>query len=137
MIEVAKQFTFHAAHQLPHHAGECSRFHGHSYKLELVLRGIPYEVKPDWPRSSEGMLLDFNEIKSFYRSYIEPLVEHQNLNKTLADIVPVTTCECMTEWIARLAYDHFVLGEHRMNSCRVTLWETPTSYARVEKAREA
>ena len=32
-MEIFKEFTFEAAHQLPWHAGKCAGLHGHGYRL--------------------------------------------------------------------------------------------------------
>ncbi len=36
---LTKTFHFEAAHHLPGHRGKCARLHGHSYRLEVTLRG--------------------------------------------------------------------------------------------------
>ena len=46
MIETFKQFTFEAAHRLPPY----STLHGHSFAVEIVLKGEPHPVF-GWPAS--------------------------------------------------------------------------------------
>ncbi len=126
---IAKQFTFHAAHQLPNHDGACARVHGHTYKVEVAIVG---EVKRPCGDSDEGMVLDFGILKDVYKEDVEPLVEHQFLNETLKGVVPetdgtpLTTAENLADWIAR------VYGNNLGQEVVVTVWETPTSYARVQ-----
>lgn len=128
---VSKQFSFHAAHQLPNHNGQCRRLHGHTYQLELMVRGITKPVRPEDPRSDEGMVLDFSELKAIYKDRIEPLVEHQCLNETLSHL-PVTTCEQIAWWIHSVFHDALTQRADEfggISDVGVRLWETPTSYA--------
>lgn len=148
IVTVGKQFTFHAAHQLPHHNGLCKDLHGHTYKLEVTITG---KVNEPHGGSDEGMVIDFADIKLAYGKLIEPLVEHKFLNETLFDKIPstliddplagtlpcaLTTCENIARWIHKVLsaelLDQSAAGEQFV---RVTLWETPTSFARVPADR--
>jgi len=59
---------FSAAHHLPRHVGACRNLHGHTWKVEVWLKG---EV------NTNGMLVDFGEVKA-----IIDLFDHSNLNDT-------------------------------------------------------
>jgi 6-pyruvoyltetrahydropterin/6-carboxytetrahydropterin synthase len=156
LATIAKQFTFHAAHRLPHHDGLCKNLHGHSYTLEVLVTG---PVKPANRDADEGMVLDFGIIKEVYKFCIEPHLEHRYLNESLAGHnwadgtpwvpwtyrepppytgdsprEPLTTCENLATWIQRM-FDQEIphvkdSGLHDRKIC-VRLWETPTSYAEV------
>lgn len=130
LTRVAKEFDFHAAHVLPNHDGQCSRRHGHTYKLRVVVEGRPQDVDTS---SSEGMVIDFAVLKDIYKAEIEPFVEHQDLNETLVatGLVLVTTCEFMVEWIASRFYDEIGKRQLGVRLVEVRLYETPTSYAEV------
>jgi 6-pyruvoyltetrahydropterin/6-carboxytetrahydropterin synthase len=122
--EITKRFDFHAAHQIPNHKGQCSRLHGHTYFLEVTVRG---EVKLKTVHSTEsdyGMVLDFDVLKKIYKERIEPKVEHQYLNETLG--LPVTTAECIAAW----CWDEYRAGG--ITPHRIRLYETPTSFAEVK-----
>lgn len=148
---VAKQFTFHAAHRLPNHDGLCKGEHGHSYMLEVAVTGRVNQpttpVAPEDHDPDEGMVIDFKNIKEIYKEYIESLVEHKDLNVTMDGLVPqtwdvdrgervpLTTCENIAMWIWRV-YDRILVKEYEaVDFVRVTLWETPTSFARVPADR--
>jgi 6-pyruvoyltetrahydropterin/6-carboxytetrahydropterin synthase len=60
------------AHFLPGHP-KCGQLHGHTYRIELVIEG---EKGPD------GMVLDFDEIKSGLRAVIREY-DHRSLNDFL------------------------------------------------------
>lgn len=123
---VCKQFKFHAAHVLPNHDGQCRNLHGHSYKLEVFARG---PIRPSDGSSSEGMVVDFSRLKEVYRKHIEPHVEHQYLNDTLAGI-DVTTAESIAGWMFAIFKSEFVPAQG-VRITHVRVWETDTSYAEV------
>lgn len=120
---VCKEFDFHAAHVLPNHDGQCSRLHGHTYKVQVFACG---DLISDKESPKYGMVLDFSDLKKIYKEEIEPLVEHQYLNETLKDLVPVTTAEQVAHWIYK------VFKKHCPQLVKVRLYETPTSYAEVK-----
>lgn len=108
-MRIAKQFSFDAAHVLPDHPGKCSRLHGHTYKLEIMLEG---EIQEN------GMVFDFFELKQIVNEKILERLDHQFLN----DIIMPSTVEKITVWIWDELKPHLPLFQ-------ITLWETPTSFA--------
>ena len=131
-VRVAKEFQFHAAHVLPNHDGACARLHGHTYRLRVVVVGLPRPVHPAGLDPEEGMVVDFSVLKDIYQRRVEPLVEHQQLHETLKGLVPVTTCEEMARWLFIVFQGELFKRDLELDS--VTLWETPTSYAEVRGA---
>lgn len=115
---IGKTFRFEAAHQLPEHDGKCARPHGHSYQVELTLAGEPVDYG-----AKTGMVRDFGDLSSIWREHLEPLLDHRDLNVTLA-VLDATTAERIAEWI------HGVFSD-RLGSTveRVRVWETATSWA--------
>lgn len=120
MFEIAKTFQFHAAHQLLNHDGECARPHGHTYRLELVMRG---DLTPQGHGPDEGMVTDFDHVKQLYRRELEPHLEHQDLNDTLGPLIGPTTAENIARWVFNTARPTLP-SLHSVN-----VWETPTSRA--------
>lgn len=118
---IAKQFTFHAAHVIPHHQGKCARPHGHTYKVEVLLRG---EIQEDGPEA--GMVLDFDVVKQIWTDELEPLLDHRDLNETLvaSGEIPHSTAEHLARWILMRFQE--LIGPRAI---AVRCWETPTSYA--------
>lgn len=66
---VAKDFKWEAAHRLPWHKGKCKHLHGHSYRMTVELEGNT---------NSDGLVIDFNDIKSMIEPHILEL-DHTTL----------------------------------------------------------
>lgn len=94
-MDVFREFGFEAAHRLPHvpEGHKCGRLHGHSYRVEVRIRG---EVDP-----ASGMVLDFAEIKAAFAPVNDQL-DHRYLNEVEGLDNP--TAENLARWIwTRLA----------------------------------
>ncbi|MDC0598962.1 6-carboxytetrahydropterin synthase QueD [Gammaproteobacteria bacterium] len=72
-MEIYKEFTFEAAHRLPNvpENHQCSRLHGHSFKIEVHVSG---QVDKHL-----GWVMDFAEIKTAVKPIIAKL-DHYYLN---------------------------------------------------------
>ena len=146
---VCKQFTFHAAHRLDHHEGQCKDLHGHSYKLEIAVKGPRKQWVSGYPAPDEGMVVDFDLLKEFYKSEIEPDFEHKYLNESVAPQMAAMGCfrvkpgyqvQTTAENLARYVWQvlHSYLGSDALADkfegvevAFIRLWETPTSYVEV------
>lgn len=71
MIEISQEFGFDAAHYLPVGAEENRRVHGHSFYVEVTLRGEP---------CTSGILREFGEIDAALK-IIRANLDHQMLNE--------------------------------------------------------
>jgi 6-pyruvoyltetrahydropterin/6-carboxytetrahydropterin synthase len=118
---IYKRFIFEAAHQLPFHKGKCSREHGHSYVLEVGVKG--YVRDPYDEVSNAGMVRDFQDISDVVKPLIEEFLDHQNLNKSLP--IPVTTAEMIATWI----YGELI--SRGLEAPSVRLGETASSFVEV------
>lgn len=72
-IEISKDFTFEAAHSLPHlpHFHKCHNLHGHSYKVRVTCGG---EIDPVF-----GWVLDYADISAAMRPILKA-VDHTNID---------------------------------------------------------
>lgn len=71
MIELTQEFGFDAAHHLGEGAAENRRLHGHSFYVEVTLRGEPDAIT--------GQLRDFGQVKDALDKVRETL-DHRLLN---------------------------------------------------------
>ena len=71
MIEITQEIVFDAAHSLGTGAPENRRVHGHSFYVDVTLRG---EASP-----VTGMLREFDEVKSVLAAIVREL-DHRMLN---------------------------------------------------------
>ncbi|EOM3220843.1 TPA: 6-carboxytetrahydropterin synthase QueD [Escherichia coli] len=85
-----KDFTFEAAHRLPHvpEGHKCGRLHGHSFMVLLEITG---EVDPH-----TGWIIDFAELKAAFKPTYERL-DHHYLNDIPGLENP--TSEVLAKWI--------------------------------------
>lgn len=119
---ITKIFRFEAAHDLPGHRGKCARLHGHSYRLEVTLRG-PIRDVPG--QSDHGMVMDFEDLSRVVRSSILERLDHFTLNEATGIH---TTAENLVHWM----WDVLVAaGLPESLLYRIRLWETDTSFAEI------
>jgi 6-pyruvoyltetrahydropterin/6-carboxytetrahydropterin synthase len=122
---LTKEFRFEAAHSLPGHLGKCSRLHGHSYCLEVTLRG---PIKESHGQSDHGMVMDFEHLSRIVRNSILERLDHYNLNEVTGIH---TTAENLAHWI----WDTLItagLSEELLY--RIRIWETESSSVEITKA---
>lgn len=89
-MEIFREFTFEAAHRLPHvpEGHKCGRLHGHSYRATVTIRG---DVDPD-----RGWVMDFAEVKVAMEPVVGAL-DHTYLNDIAGLANP--TSENVAQWI--------------------------------------
>lgn len=122
---VTKTFSFEAAHHLPGHRGKCARLHGHSYRVEVAVRG-PIKEVPD--QSDSGMVIDFEDLSQIVRNAIIERLDHRDLNEVTG---LRTTAENLAHWM----WDTLTTaGLSEPLLYRIRLWETQSSYVEITQA---
>ncbi|MFO7152118.1 MAG: 6-carboxytetrahydropterin synthase QueD [Bacillota bacterium] len=109
---LVKEFKFDAAHNLISYKGKCERLHGHTYRLVVVLEGVPDE---------EGMVMDFLELKNIVNEKVLSKLDHSYIN----DIIEQPSAENIAVWVWRQLEESV-----KRENCRlyeVQVWETETS----------
>ncbi|MCF6097259.1 6-carboxytetrahydropterin synthase QueD [Thermovorax subterraneus] len=109
---LVKEFKFDAAHNLVSYKGKCEKLHGHTYRLVVVLDGVP---------DREGMIMDFLELKEIVGEKVLKKLDHSYIN----DILKQPSAENIAVWV----WQQLEEGVRREN-CRlyeVQVWETETS----------
>ncbi|HEY7348210.1 MAG TPA: 6-carboxytetrahydropterin synthase QueD [Ktedonobacterales bacterium] len=111
-MEIFKEFTFEAAHRLPHVPADhkCARLHGHSFRIELHVRGA---VDP-----ATGWIMDFADIKRAFQPLYDQL-DHNYLNEIEGLANP--TSEHLARWVWQRLHPALP------GLCRVVVHETCTS----------
>jgi 6-pyruvoyltetrahydropterin/6-carboxytetrahydropterin synthase len=89
-MEIFKEFTFEAAHRLPHvPAGhKCARLHGHSYRVRIHVSGA---IDP-----ATGWVQDFADLTEAWKP-LHAVLDHYYLNEVSGLENP--TSENLASWI--------------------------------------
>jgi 6-pyruvoyltetrahydropterin/6-carboxytetrahydropterin synthase len=143
-FQVRKEVQLDMAHRVPNHKSKCRNLHGHRYKVEAVFSG-PLEENG----SSEGMVIDFGDIKNWMMATIHNPYDHGSMfwdqdpageslsilgsmngwNMHFVEFIP--TAENLAKfWYDRLdAYIGAMDRQRGMCLDYVRVFETPTSVA--------
>lgn len=121
IIEVTKEFTFDSCHQLKAYVGPCERLHGHTYKLQVTIEGVP---------DARGMVLDFKDLKASVNTLIVNELDHYNLNDKLDfNTTAENMVVCFYDYIDNFCESLSAETKRYIRVTKVRLWETPTSFA--------
>jgi 6-pyruvoyltetrahydropterin/6-carboxytetrahydropterin synthase len=115
MFELMVEDTFDAAHCLRGYAGSCDRLHGHTYRVQCVVRLSELD--------SRGIGVDFRDMKKALADTVKEL-DHEFLNDLPAFEVENPTAENLAKYIFER-----MKGASRTPVARITVWETANSAA--------
>lgn len=135
MFRLSKEFTFDAAHMLDGHCGKCNNLHGHTYRLKVYV--FSNNLLED--KSSEGMVIDFKDLKNIVKSIVDDLDHsfiYNTTNKFESDIANLlinenkkvfainnrSTCENLSKFLYEYLEPKF-----EGYKLAIKLYETPTS----------
>lgn len=116
ILKVSREFSFAASHFLTEYHGKCENLHGHNYKLIVTIEG---EV------SSDGMVLDFVDLKKIVGEKVLEKLDHKHLN----DVLENPSSENLAVWIWEELKDEFGGG---VSLKKVGLYETDNCYVEYE-----
>lgn len=129
MYSVTKRIDFCYGHRLLDYDGICKHPHGHNAVAEIEVRTDALDTR--------NMVVDFSDIKRLVKGWIDRELDHKMILRHDDPLVkplqalgePIYTLDSnpTVERIARLIFD--VSREQGMSVVRVTVWETPTSWA--------
>lgn len=113
---------FASAHTLRDYPGDCSRMHGHNWKIEVEVTATAL--------NNHGMGMDFKTIKTATRKLAKTL-DHRYLN----DIPPFDTVNPTAENIAQYFYQSLskTINIETAKISGVTLWETDRACVRYSE----
>ena len=129
MYLVTKRIDFCYGHRLLDYDGICKHPHGHNAIVEVDVRTDRLDER--------NMVADFSDIKRIVKGWIDSELDHKmilrrddplvTLLQGLGEPMYLVDSNPTVERIARLIYD--VSREQGLPVFRVTVWETPTSWA--------
>jgi 6-pyruvoyltetrahydropterin/6-carboxytetrahydropterin synthase len=132
MYSVTKRVEFCYGHRLLDYGGICKHPHGHNAVAEIEIRADRLDER--------NMVADFTDIKRVVKSWIDRELDHKMILRRDDPLVaslramgePVYTVDTnpTVERIARLIFE--VARDQGLAVSRVTVWETPTSWATYE-----
>ena len=141
-VRITKEFNFEAAHALDGYDGKCQDIHGHNYKLSLTFLGEPITNKS---LSTNGMVVDFGEIKDFLNNKIKHLFDHRLIlrkdsrfiglerkNERIRYVDYQPTTENMLLEIVEIVLNSFEKNNNAV-LCSAFLRETSSSYVEWHK----
>jgi 6-pyruvoyltetrahydropterin/6-carboxytetrahydropterin synthase len=129
MYSVTKQIEFCYGHRLMDYEGMCRHPHGHNAVAEIEIRADTLDKR--------NMVADFGDIKRLVKGWVDRELDHRMILRrddplvaalqSLGEPMYLLESNPTVERIARLVFD--VSREHGLPVTRVTVWETPTSWA--------
>jgi 6-pyruvoyltetrahydropterin/6-carboxytetrahydropterin synthase len=129
MYSVTKRIDFCYGHRLLDYEGICKHPHGHNAVAEIEIRTEALDAR--------NMVVDFNDIKGRIKGWIDRELDHRMILRhddplvkplqALGEPIFLLDSNPTVERIARLIFD--VSRERGLAVARVTVWETPTSWA--------
>lgn len=145
---ITKFIEIDMAHRVPNHKSKCQNLHGHRYRIEVGVDDKLISVKGD---SSEGMVIDFSDLKAIMMEKIDAIYDHnsifyeldlfgqrvkelsQGLNSQKKEIILVSfipTAENLAEHWFNIINEPLKQKGIKLKFVRV--YETPTSTATYE-----
>ena len=129
MYSVTKRIDFCYGHRLLDYDGICKHPHGHNAVVEIEVRTESLDLR--------DMVCDFSDIKRVVKGWIDRELDHKMILRRddplleplreLGEPVFVVDHNPTVEQIAKLSFDQ--ANEQGFPVVRVTVWETPTSFA--------
>jgi len=129
MYSVTRKIDFCYGHRLLDYDGVCRHPHGHNAVAEVEIRAEQLD--------KQNMVADFTDIKQIVKGWIDRELDHKMILRkddplvamleSLGEPMYLLDTNPTVERIARLIFD--ISREQGLPVSRVTVWETPTSWA--------
>ena len=148
-----KEFNFAISHRLEDHKGLCNNVHGHNYKLFVTVKRTDNKlITKDENISSEGMVVDFKDLKNIVNTRIIDKLDHafvfnkesnvcedianylvEKINQKIYPLSCKTTAENMSKCILEELNKYFILNNIQLKCIEIELYETESSMAIYKK----
>jgi 6-pyruvoyltetrahydropterin/6-carboxytetrahydropterin synthase len=113
MYELTVRDHFDAAHSLRGYDGECRRLHGHTWDVEVTVRGGRLD--------GIGIVYDFKRLKADLRAVLDDY-DHVHLN----EVAPFDEINATAENLARVVYERLTAAVGaEVEVAEVAVWESP------------
>ena len=129
MYSVTKRIEFCYGHRLIDHDGVCRHPHGHNAVAEIEVSTAALDER--------DMVCDFSDIKRVVKGWVDRELDHKmilrrddplvELLQALGEPVFLVDANPTAECLAQLIHRHAKVSG--LSVVRVTVWETPSSYA--------
>jgi 6-pyruvoyltetrahydropterin/6-carboxytetrahydropterin synthase len=118
MYEIGIVAHFEAAHRLQGDFGPATRLHGHTYRLDVAVRGARLQA--------DGTLLDLIVLQNAVNAVVAEL--HY---RTLDDVPGLAGRNTTAEVVAEYCWERIAPGlrQHDLQSLLVRVWENNAAYA--------
>lgn len=116
MYEISVSAQFEAAHRLVGDFGPATRLHGHTYRMEVVVRGRNLR--------EDGTLYDLGRL----RESVEGLAASLHL-RDLDEVPDLAGTNTTAENLASYCWERLAPELRDLDSLAVRIWESPTVYA--------
>ncbi|MGD0519487.1 MAG: 6-carboxytetrahydropterin synthase [Thermoguttaceae bacterium] len=129
MFRVSREIDFCYGHRLLNYEGKCRHLHGHNGRVVITIKAASLD--------DQGMVLDFNEIKTVVSRWIDDNLDHRMILRRDDPAVPMLQklgeplylldVNPTAENIAKLIAEYAIA--QGIPIAEVRLWETPHCFA--------
>ena len=134
MFSVTKRIDFCYGHRLLNYDGVCRYPHGHNAVAEIEVQAAELDAR--------SMVCDFSDIKRIVKGWIDDALDHKMILRrddplvdalrSLGEPVFLVDTNPTAECLAKLIFDY--ASSQQLPVVRVTVWETPSSYAEYRRS---
>ncbi len=131
-IKLYKEVSFDASHRLLTYEGKCHNLHGHRWKVEIWITGVPDE--------KTNILVDYNDLKKIVERFDHEIILNaaDPLVSRIEEFHPVVTTpgdptsELLAELIRNDIESQYKESGRNITVDLIRVWESPTCYAELD-----
>ena len=119
MYKLCIEDHFDAAHFLRDYVGPCARTHGHTWKVQISVKGTQEDLQ------ANGILVDFKILKKDLKAVLNNF-DHRIIN----DVDPFQQINPTAENLSYYIYNALKIN---YSLAWIRVWESPTAYCEYSK----